>query len=980
MKKNIILSSLLLVLFACPIYATSQKVSLNSGPNGLVWMLTPQRTVPDAQALFQPSYNTAQWVPAVVPGAVYTSYVEAGLEPDPNYGDNAYKADKSKFDVDFWYRTQFETAKMPQGKRQWLCFEGINRKAQIYLNGVKIGSLDGFMDRGKFDVTELLSKDGRPNVLAVLVIAPTNPIANCASPTYISSAGWDWMPYVPGLLNGITDDVYATASGDITIEDPWIRTKVPTLDKALVSLSTELSNHSQETCEGTLKGIINPGQITFEKKFKLPAGKQRVFKMEPRELTQLVLDNPQLWWPHGYGNQPLYHCQLAVEVNGQTSDVQDITFGIKEYDYTFVDGVFQLKINGEPIYCKGGNWGMSEYMLRCRGEEYDLKIKLHKMMNFNMIRNWIGSTTDDEFYQACDKYGVMVFDDFWLNSHPNLPDDVFAFNHNAVEKIKRLRNHPCIAIWCGDNEGVPQPPLNEWLREDVKTYDGGDRWYQPISREYGFSGSGPWTNSHPIWYFTAYPSGFGTHKQDGWGFRSEIGTAVFTNYESYQKFMPNPEQWPPQQEMLEKHFFGRSSFNSRPTRYLASVAYNYGEATGTEDFCIKAQLLNYETNKAMFEGWQHNLWHDATGLLIWMSQSAYPSLVWQTYDYYYDLNGAFWGASKACEPIHVQWSYADNTVKVVNTTNQAFNDVRVEARVYNLDGSEVTRYAQTATGNSLPNKATKFLTIPFPQDQNLARGKKATCSSDGVTDYHSAQAITDGNTGSAWSAQRGENQWACLDLGSPVTFSKLVLTWESFASACYQILVSQNGTEWTPVYTAEKGSDDIQEISIKPVTARYVKIANKTESVRNMALYEVEIYAPEQPQLDLTPTHFIRLRLTQSDGTLLSENFYWRATQLGDYKALNDLAPAQLQVKNTTTEKDGKTYIRATVTNRGKGIAFAIRMIPVYKKTGAQILPALSDDNYFSLLGGEKKTVTWEIDSSLLQGEPYEIQARPYNR
>ena len=138
-----------------------------------------------------------------------------------------------------------------------------------------------------------------------------------------------------------------------------------------------------------------------------------------------------------------------------------MTFGIREYSYDFVKGVFQLSVNGERIYCKGGNWGMSEYMLRCRGAEYDLKIRLHREMNYNMIRNWIGSTTDDEFYEACDRYGIMVFDDFWLNSHPNLPDDVFAFNRNAVEKIKRLRNHPSIAVWCGDNEGVPLAPLNE---------------------------------------------------------------------------------------------------------------------------------------------------------------------------------------------------------------------------------------------------------------------------------------------------------------------------------------------------------------------------------------------------------------------------------------------------------------------------------------------------------------------------------------
>ena len=219
---------------------------------------------------------------------------------------------------------------------------------------------------------------------------------------------------------------------------------------------------------------------------------------------------------------------------------------------------------------------MSEYMLRCRGEEYDLKLKLHNEMHFNMIRNWIGSVTDDEFYEACDKYGIMVWDDFWLNSNSNLPDDVFAFNMNAVEKIKRLRNHACIAVWCGDNEGYPLPPLNKWLEEDVRTYDGGDRAYHANSHSDGLSGSGPWTNSHPNWYFTKAPYGYGANITKGWGFRTEIGTAVFTTFDSFKKFMPEKDWWP-RNEMWDKHFFGNSAGNASPDKYFSTVEFNYGK-------------------------------------------------------------------------------------------------------------------------------------------------------------------------------------------------------------------------------------------------------------------------------------------------------------------------------------------------------------------------------------------------------------------
>ena len=419
MKKYLLIAASLLLCL--PLAAAVQKVSLNSDGRVAAWQLRAQDEVTDVKAMLGAGYDASGWVAAVVPGAAFTSFVEAGIESDPNFGDNAYKVDRCKYDRNFWYRAEFATKDLPAGARRWICFEGVNRGAEVYFNGARLGSLDGFMDRGMFEVTHLLRQDAAPNVLAVLVRVPTNPIANHASPTYISSAGWDWMPYVPGLLGGITDDVYFTTSGDVSLVDPWVRTRVPSREQGVISLTTELKNHSQQEKTGVVRGVIRPGDITFEKRFKIGAGQQRTVGVDPREFPQLTVDDPALWWPNGYGDQNLYTCELTCEVDGEVSDRRTVTFGIREYSYDFVKGVFQLSVNGERIYCKGGNWGMSEYMLRCRGAEYDLKIRLHREMNYNMIRNWIGSTTDDEFYEACDRYGIMVFDDFWLNSHPNLP-------------------------------------------------------------------------------------------------------------------------------------------------------------------------------------------------------------------------------------------------------------------------------------------------------------------------------------------------------------------------------------------------------------------------------------------------------------------------------------------------------------------------------------------------------------------------------
>jgi len=788
------------------------------------------------------------WIPAAVPGCVFTSYVLAGIEKDPNFGDNIYKVDRGKYDRDFVYRVEFETPREVGGgsegtggdrrmdgggRKVWLRCDGVNRRGELFLNGRRLGQLDGFMDRGCFDLTGLLAATGR-NVLTVVVGWPGRPIANHASPTYISSDGWDWMPSVPGLLLGITGDMYLEVTGGVRIVDPWVRTFLGTDTSVAVSLGLE--NRGAAADSGVVTCTIEPGHIVMTRKVRLGEGERASLELRS------VIRGARLWWPNGYGEPNLYTCK--VEYAG--SDSRVVPFGIRKYSYDTLGGVLHISVNGRRIFVRGGSWGMSEYLLRCRGAEYDWKVRLHREMNLNMIRNWIGSTTDGEFYDACDKYGIMVWDDFWLNSHPNLPDDVFSFNHNAVEKIKRLRNHACIAVWCGDNEGYPLPPLNGWLGEDIQTYDAGERWYQPNSHSDALTGSGPWANFHPNWYFTKYPGGFGGNP--GWGFRTEIGTAVFTTYESFKKFMPDSSAWP-RNEMWDRHFFGASAGNAGPDRYDDAINKGYGVATGIEDYCRKAQLVNIETNKALYEGWQHHIWDDASGVMTWMSQSAYPSFVWQTYDYYYDLTGAYWGVKKACEPLHIQWSYADNSVKVVNTTLANRVGLRAEAIVYGMDGRPMSRYGRTA-----------------------------------VVDVPADTAVT------------------CFDID----------------------------------FTGGK---------------------------------------PALPDV-----HFIRLLLKDGGGRLVSDNFYWRSNTLGDYTALNRLGKARLRVGSRLEARGSRAVIVATIANPSSPVAFAVRVQAVRSSDGERLLPALMNDNYFTLFKGESKTVEIEFDPALLKGGDYKLIVEPYNK
>lgn len=955
-------------------FAQIGKYMLDSDKQN-IWMVSPQAEIgKDSIKLFKADYSTAKWVKATVPGTVFNAYVEAGIEKDPNFGDNIYKVDKKKYDRNFWYRSSFKVpANHNSSHKLWLNFGGVNRKADVYLNGTCIGKLDGFMDRGKFEITNAVNKTGE-NVLAVLVYWPQTPIPNFASPTYISSASWDWMPYVPGLLMGITDNVYLSSTGTVSLVDPWIRTKVPSLDKASLQLQVELTNTTAQDQEGMLSGTIQPGNISFTQKIKVDANQQRTITLDTTNFKQFLIKNPKLWWPNGYGDPNLYTCELKFTIDGKVSDTKKMSFGIKEYSYDKPGKVFNISVNGKRIFVKGGNWGMSEYILRCRGEEYDLKVKLHKEMNLNLIRNWIGSVTDEEFYEACDKYGIMVWDDFWLNSHKNLPRDIFAFNKNAVEKIKRFRNHPSIAVWCGENEGYPEPPLNGWLAENVKTFDGDDRWYQANSHSDGLTGSGPWTNFDPQWYFTKYPGGFGGDQ--GWGMRTEIGTAVFTTFDSFKKFMPK-ENWWPRDDMWDKHFFGPSAANAGPDRYEESINNRYGKATGIEDFCLKAQLLNIETNKALFEGWLHHMWDDASGVVTWMSQSAYPSFVWQTYDYYYDLNGAYWGVKKASEPLHIQWSYADNSVKVVNSSGQSYSKLKAIATVYDLKGKKLKTYAQSL--NSASNTAKEsFVMDLYTIADNLAYNKPVTASSTANEAGAPAQ-ITDGNAGSRWSTNYEDNQWVYVDLGKTEQISQVVIEWEAAYAKAYKIQVSEDAKTWKDVHV-ENGSDGgTDRITFSKTNGRYVRMyALKRATEFGVSIYEFEVYKEQRtksPEVQL-----IKLLLKDEKDRVLSDNFYWRSSAHNDYTQLNDLPEVDLKVTSKINSKDGQSVISAKIKNPSNNIAFAVKVQAFNAKTGKSILPVIMNDDYFSLFKGESKDIEIKFDANLLKDNNYKLLVVPYNR
>lgn len=1004
---RLLLLTISLSLLSVGGYAQTSSMSLNSSNPQIHWEIKPQADLQSisGEQIATPGYGMPSPVKGIVPGVVFTAYVEAGIVPDPNYADNIYRVDESFFNRPFWYRAEFKLpASYSKGKRVWLHFDNTNRFADFYFNGKKLSGtkestkdVSGHMMRTKYDVTDLINNSGK-NAVAVLITdadekkqrTGKDPYGVVCSPSYLAGAGWDWMPYIPGRLAGITGNAYLTITGDAVMEDPWVRSELPTLQKAEISISTDIKNTSASPKKVVLSGVIQPGNIRFSKNVQVEGNSTVDVSVDKDAFSQLMISNPKLWWPNGYGEPNLYTCRLTCSVDGKVSDEKEITFGIKKYEYKMVDNivgypVLTFFINGQKIYVKGGNWGMSEYLLRCHGTEYETKIRLHKEMNYNMIRLWTGCVTDNEFYDYCDKYGIMVWDDFWLYVAYNDVAQPEAFKANALDKVKRLRNHPSIAIWCGANETHPKPELDNYLREMIAREDKGDRMYKSCSNQDGLSGSGWWGNQPPKHHFEtsgsnlafntpAYPYGV----DHGYGMRTEIGTATFPTFESVKKFIPENAWWPlPSDDQLKnddnnvwnKHFFGKEASNANPINYKNSVNTQYGESSGLEEFCEKSQLLNIEVMKGMYEAWNDKMWNDAAGILIWMSHPAYPSFVWQTYDYYYDPTGAYWGAKKACEPLHIQWNASNNSIKAVNTTSKDLKGAYAKATIYNLDGKEVATYGQTKRIDVAASNIAEAFTLNF-NPSNLSFGKKVLASSS-VGTSKSASKAADGGAGSRWESESSDPQWIYIDLGKTENIETVVLKWEAAFAKEYELQTSDDAKNWKTVYTNKTGKGGTEEIKLTPTAARYVKMMGISRATNfGYSLYEFEVYGAKQRNIaELNPLHFIKLELTDANGRLISDNFYWRnGVNDLDYTQLNTLPEADLSCRLADKSKVTSGRVKLSVKNNSQTVAFANRIRLVNKTTQERVLPVFMSDNYITLLPGEEKIISVEAAPELLKG------------
>lgn len=983
-----------ILLLGVAFYANAQKIYPLDSSDNICWKVFPVDSVSTSvNTLSGVSYDMSAWIKSKVPGTFFVDYVNAGIEKNPDFGDNIYQVDEKKYNRPFWYRVVFELPDNFIREKVWLNFKNINKEGAFWLNSQLLGTVKGFMKRSQFDVTSKL-KAGK-NVLLVKVNVPDvrkerqptwalDTWANFAMPSFMSSAGWDWMPYVPGLNCGITGNVYLSTTGSVKLKDTWVRTELVDLQNANISVQTTVVNNTDQTVDGILNINVSPGNISVAKNVSVQPRQSLTVNLDNNEFQQLAVSQPELWYPVGYGKPNLYTLKLNFTTENTMSDTDTVTFGIKKYSYKTENGAFTLYVNNSKVLVRGGNWGMTEYLQRTSAEDYETRIKLHADMNFNMIRLWTGCVTDDAFYDFCDKYGIMVWDDFWF--HGNLfPPDESVFMSNAQDKIMCLRNHPCIAVWCGANEGVPAGDLDSLLNESVSVFDGDDRHYQSCSNKGGgLSGSGWWVNMHPRDYFNG-PSGGGGdwNGADTWAFRTEIGTATFTTFESFREFMPEADWWPPKNEMWNKHFFGKQAETAGTDTYFNTVNANYGVSAGIDEFCEKSQYLNLEVMKAIYEGWNDNMWNNATGVLIWMSQSAYPSLVWQTYDYYFDATGAYWGAKKACEPLHIQWNYANNSVKVINTTLTDYTNLKAKATVYNLKGEVFAPLSREQVLSAASNTATSCFVLADESQINLAKSKNVVASANNSDTEGVASRAVDGNLSSRWGSGYYNNAWLYVDLGKVTTVGKVKIFWEGAYGKKYLIQVSDDAQNWKTVYTQNTGKGGSEMLTFDPVEARYVKFQGVERATGwGYSFYEFEVYAPEVApdgsQTELSKLNFIKLELFNQQDSLISENFYWRNMDQYNYQDLNSLPKADVSLTETRISSDGKYKLSCIVRNNSSTVAFGNRLKVINKQTGKRVLPIYMNDNYFTLMPGESKKINIEFASNLVGDADFQVVLKRY--
>jgi exo-1,4-beta-D-glucosaminidase len=825
------------------------------------------------EKISQPGFATPGWYSTSVPQTVFAVLVENGLYKNPYYGTNLrtfpgveYKIGSqfanqdmppnSPYAVPWWYRKEFELPASDAGKQIWMQFRGINYRAEIWINGKKVAGSDevvGAFRRYDFNLTALVHP-GEKNAVAVAVSAPA---AGELGITWV-----DWNPTPPDKDMGLWQEVVISTSGPVALRHPFVETKLdlPKAELAHLAVHAYANNSTGAPVKGTLRGKITGGglAIDFSQDVELAANESKEIIISPDAVPGLNLLRAKLWWPYQMG-EPFLH-KLTLEfltANGRAvSDSQSINFGIVQTNSEMTpDGYRLLKVNGKPILIRGGGWA-SDMLLRVDESRRQAEFRYIKEMGLNTIR-LEGKLEDESFLERADRDGILVMAgwcccDAWEKWGKWGDENKHVSVSSLRDQLLRLRQHPSLLVWLNGSDNPP-PAEREQAYLDVEKET---RWPKPVfssatakkaevSGDSGVKMSGPYDYVPPDYWL------LDTRAGGAYGFNTETspGPAV-PPLEELKTFIPEDKLWPPN-DVWNFHS-GGGQFKTIDL-FMHALEMRYGKAKDAADLAWKSQAMTYEGQRAMFEAYGRNK-YKSTGIIQWMLNNAWPSLIWHLYSYDLRPAGGYFGSKIALEPLHVQFSYDDHSVAVVNGTQKAQSGLKVVAKLYDISGAE-----------------------KFSRDTVL------DVAADGVT--------------------------------------------------------------------------------------------------RSIAVPEPS---------DISSTYFLGLQLFSSAGELLSRNLYWLSskqdvlddaktewyytpqTEFADFTALQDLPKASLHAAlYPAAGGEHDASFRVVVENTGKSVAFLTRLRLVKGKEPQEILPVFWQDNYISLLPGEKREVSVSVrKSDLLSAQP----------
>ena len=832
------------------------------------WTLQSSAKVAETgEAISRATFHPKDWLRAAVPATVVAAQVKSGLLPDPFYGMNLRQypgvgypiaanfsnlpmPPDSPYAVSWWYRKEFMLPREYAGRTLWLNFGGINYRANIFLNGKQIANSNevaGAWRTYEFDITSAV-KTGE-NVLAVQVWAPTE---ESLAITFV-----DWNPAPPDKNMGLWREVYLTSSGPVALRYPAVLSKVdsPANNVAHLTVTALVKNASDHPVKGTLRGSIE--KVAFSQPVELAPGESKDIVFSPEQYRQLNLSSPRLWWPAQMGAPNLYNLDLSFEIDGKVSDSSRTQFGIREITSEVTEHApnrFKrlFKINGKNILIRGGGW-TPEMMLREDRQRLADEFRYVRDLGLNTIR-LEGKLETEEFFEMADRQGILVMAgwcccDFW-EQWGNWKEEDFGIARNSLrDQIYRLRSHPSLAMWLNGSDNPPPPDVEQMYLKVEKDL----LWPNPVvssasakpasvTGESGVKMTGPYEYIAPSFWMSDphNPPQLETCSAGGcggaYGFNTEtsMGPAV-PPIESVRRMVPKDHLWP-----VDDYWIFHAGGGEFKTLQVFTDALNarYGQAKSAEEFTYWSQLMAYEGVRAMYEAYSRNK-YTSTGVIQWMLNNAWPSMIWHLYDYYLRPAGGYFGAKKGLQALDPAYGYDDHAVWLVSSQYVDAKGLKLTARVLNLDGTE---------------KFSKDATLDAPADS----------------------------------------------------------------------------------------------------TAKVFEL----------------------PQIDsLSPAYFLDLRVTDANGKLVGSNFYWLSTKpetidwaksnwyttptasYADYTSLGQLPKVKLNVSSWTQKGGTESITHVRLQNPSANLAFFVRLKVTKGKGGDEVLPVRWQDNYVSVLPGEKREI-----------------------